>query len=403
MAISDEYLDMVREGKIDVVRGRLAGIGDDGALDVSDGERSTTLGDVGHVICCTGYLPRLHDFLSADILSTVDYNSSDCFSPKTLAWDTIHPSLPGLAFCGMYRGPYMGVMELQARLAAGVLGGSLDIGADQLEMALEHSRIRRSHVPRAQFPHFDYVGFMDMLSQLCSGGEYPKYNTDTRDMVAPGFYQPDEEIARKCGSEIRHEIQLGQDGSRVPEVVLQSILGKWSYDRIIVHQQTNKVERVFGTVKYSKYWERSAPSDDGDGNGEGDDRFSDATASNPILYREDGVYEFSPTQRFDVFREYEYECKHDALEIYFVEGGKRAHLFLSLKFVPETISDRVASSDCGYWVKATSDHLCIKDLYSATFRVKLNGMSASEIVIKYRVKGPAKDYESTTILKPDWS
>ena len=87
-----------------------------------------------------------------------------------------------------------------------------------------------------------------------------------------------------------------------------------------------------------------------------------------------------------------------ALEIYFVEGGKRALLFLSLKFSPE---DNISSSDDdGYWIKACSDHLCIRDLYSATFRVKLNGLSASEIIIKYRVVGPSKDYESTTILKP---
>jgi len=30
----------------------------------------------------------------------------------------------------------------------------------------------------------------------------------------------------------------------------------------------------------------------------------------------------------------------------------------------------------------------------------LNGTSATEIIIKYRVKGPSKDYESTTILRP---
>ena len=83
-----------------------------------------------------------------------------------------------------------------------------------------------------------------------------------------------------------------------------------------------------------------------------------------------------------------------------MEGGKRALLFLSLKFVPDTTSEARSSNDDGYWVKATSDHLCIKDLYSATFRVKLNGLSASEIIIKYRVKGPSKDYESTTVLKP---
>lgn len=145
-------------------------------------------------------------------------------------------------------------------------------------------------------------------------------------------------------------------------------------------------------AKYSKYWTRDS----------GDDinaslRHAD---NNPVLYREDGVYEYSPTQKFDVFREYEYEVKHDALEVYFVEGGKRAHMFLSLKFTPEAVAIDDTTTKTGYWVKATSDHLCIKDLYSATFRVKLIGLSASEIIIKYRVKGPSKDYESTTILKP---
>jgi hypothetical protein len=57
-------------------------------------------------------------------------------------------------------------------------------------------------------------------------------------------------------------------------------------------------------------------------------------------------------------------------------------------------------NDEGYWV-ATSDHLCIKDLYKATFQVKLDGLVATEIIMTYRVKGPAKDYESTTILTPE--
>ena len=92
--------------------------------------------------------------------------------------------------------------------------------------------------------------------------------------------------------------------------------------------------------------------------------------------------------------------KNDVLEIYFIEGGQRAHLFLSLKFVPETFAVPTSMDDKSFWVRATSDHLCIKDLYSATFRVKFNGLSASEIIIKYRVKGPSKDYESTTNLKP---
>jgi len=411
VAISDEYLDLVREGKVEVVRGRLTGIDDDGTLRISDAgtggvepqSDSAALRHIDRVICCTGYTCQLHDLLSPEILSVLDYDPDDGFGPVTLAWDTLHPSLPGLAFCGMYRGPYMGVVELQARLAAGALGGTISLGEEEVQSAMKGSRSVRESTPRAQFPHFDYPGFMDTLAQLCYKDEYPKYNRDVGDPIVPTFYQPDDELSQKCLSEIREEVQRGQDGSRMPQVVLRSILGKWSFDRHIVHLKTRKVERVYGTVKYSKYWERSS-ADDVDGDDVDADKIIPdlETKDNPVLYREDGLYEFSPTQKFEVFREYEYECKRDSLEIYFVEGGRRAHLFLSLKFVPEAAASASSEND-GCWVKATSDHLCIKDLYSATFRVKLNGSSASEIVIKYRVKGPAKDYESTTILKPECS
>lgn len=225
---------------------------------------------------------------------------------------------------------------------------------------------------------------------LCYNGECPTINTKIGDMIVPTFYQPDADATKQTTLDLQHERLSGQDRSRLPQLVLQSILGNWTYDRNIVHFQTNKVERVSGTVKYTKYSHSSLQS----ANGESDDAY-ESNDNSYVKYREDGLYELTPTQKFEVFREYEYITKHDALEIYFVEGGARAHLFLSLKFVPET-----RQSDDGIWVKATSDHLCIKDLYSANFRVKLDGLSASEIVIKYRVKGPSKDYESTTVLKP---
>ena len=413
VAISDEYLDLVREDKIEVVHGRFVGLGDDGRLKIcdvqSDGDnldpqsQSMELDDIDHIICCTGFVPHLHGFLSPGILSSLNYDPEDSFAPLTLAWDTLHPSLPNLAFCGMYRGPYMGIMELQARLAAGVMSSRISLEGEQIRSAVKASEAIRNATPRAQFPHLDYTGFMDTLSELCFQGDYPRHHVRLGDAVIPTFYQPDDGLSQKCLSEIEKEFLCGQDGSRMPMFVLQSILGKWSYDRHIVHLQTRKIERVYGTVKYSKYWGRSDPENVNVGNA--DELFSvNNTKAHTVLYREDGLYEFSQTQKFEVFREYEFECKgRDVLEIFFVEGGRRAHLFLSLKFVPETIPASNSSDDDGYWVKATSDHLCIKDLYSATFRVKLNGLSASEIIIKYRVKGPSKDYESTTILKPQLS
>jgi len=225
---------------------------------------------------------------------------------------------------------------------------------------------------------------MDTLATLCYNGTCPSINTKFTDMVVPSFYQPNEDMSQQTALDIQNEVLKGQNGSRMPKLILQSILGNWTYDRTIVHFQTQKLERVRGTVMYTKYSHIATEGND-----------DKPTHEDYVKYREDGLYELTPTQKFEVFREYEYISVHDALEIYFVEGGKRAHLFLSLKFVPET-----RQSDDGYWVKATSDHLCIQDLYSANFRVKLDGLSASEIIIKYQVKGPSKDYESTTVLQP---
>ena len=100
VAISDEYLDLTREGRIDVIHGRLEGINDDGTLSVSD---SQTITDIDVVICCTGYTPQLQNILSPKILETLEYDQFDSFSPLSLAWDVLHPALPGLAFCGMVR------------------------------------------------------------------------------------------------------------------------------------------------------------------------------------------------------------------------------------------------------------------------------------------------------------
>jgi dimethylaniline monooxygenase (N-oxide forming) len=100
VAISDEYLDLTREGRINVVKGRLEGLNEDGSLSISD---SQIIEDIDAVICCTGYSPHLHSILSPKILKKLEYDPEDTFSPMSLAWDVLHPSLPGLAFCGMVR------------------------------------------------------------------------------------------------------------------------------------------------------------------------------------------------------------------------------------------------------------------------------------------------------------
>jgi hypothetical protein len=418
VAVSDYFLDLVADGTIEVIQGRAEGITDDGTgLIISrnkkndetddnnnnddDGRvkastKTTLLPNVTSVICCTGYLPDLEsccgrlddddDDGNLSILKTIEYDPNDTFSPMTMYLETLHPKLTNFAFVGMYRGPYMGVVELQAKLAAKVMSGKVTVSSNEFQKGLETSRMIRNQIAsvRPQFPHFNYVGFMDTLarslviSNNSDEEHFPNYNLDVGKFISPAFYQSDDSIAKLAQKEIDDEIEKGNCGYYLPRVVASALIGSWTFQRNIVHISGNQQsDYIHGSVRYSR-----------------------SKQLGYVLYREDGLYKISDTKSLPVFREYEYVPSFSqdddgnaasALELYFVEGGKRTYLFLSLKFQHQ--------DEDGYWV-ATNDHLCVKDLYKAKFRIKLDGLTASEVIITYRVKGPSKDYESTTIMTP---
>jgi hypothetical protein len=272
----------------------------------------------------------------------------------------------------MYRGAFFGVMELQARLLAEAWSQRLALDDGAVRDALELSRRVRAHRPRAQFPQFDVVGCMDRLASVLNLVP-PKPFGAKGMVVTPSYYQPSLAYSKAAREEIEREEERGRLGRGVPRAVLSALVGRWAFERSIRHFGNDaRHERVHGTVRYTL----SGPGLDA------------------VRYREDGVFELPGGREIDVFREYEYEVSRGGdLEIYFVEGGQRTYLFLGLKFQSPDDSQ-------GFW-EATSDHLCIKDLYKGTFQVHLEGISASKVVMTYRVKGPNKDYESVTVLTPD--
>jgi hypothetical protein len=84
----------------------------------SFGPTSATLADGTEHACdaillCTGYKLAL-DYLDSATLSTLEFDSDDQHTPLALYKQTLHPSLPTLACVGVYRGPYLACMELQA-------------------------------------------------------------------------------------------------------------------------------------------------------------------------------------------------------------------------------------------------------------------------------------------------
>jgi cation diffusion facilitator CzcD-associated flavoprotein CzcO len=159
VVISDRLPGLIRSGQVTVEPGRALRL-----------ERDHLVLDTGTevscdaIIWCTGYRPDL-PLLSGSELAALAFDPHDLLQPLLLHKCTFHPDLPGMAFIGLYRGPFFGVIELQARWSCAVLSGQLAPSTqEQLRAGLEHELAIRRLWPRPQFPHGDYVGLADSIA-----------------------------------------------------------------------------------------------------------------------------------------------------------------------------------------------------------------------------------------------
>jgi dimethylaniline monooxygenase (N-oxide forming) len=154
---------------------QLPGLLASGALAVEPGrvvrlERQGLVLDTGTrvpcdtIIWCTGYHLEL-PFLSDHARAVLRFDPRDLLQPLLLHRCTFHPGLPGMAFVGLYRGPFFAVLELQARWACAVLSGHcVAPSPHHMRAGLAHELRVRQARPRPQFPHGDYVGLADGIA-----------------------------------------------------------------------------------------------------------------------------------------------------------------------------------------------------------------------------------------------
>jgi len=153
--ISNNYLQHIKDRKITPVRGDIERFGKTSCL---LNQRQEIYAD--GVILCTGYTAKL-PIQNPALLSSLDYKQEDRIQPLVLNKGTLHPNHPSLGFVGIYRGPYFGVMEMQARWAAGVFSGQIrHPSSDQHEYELLVERQLRAQMPRPNFPRGGYVDYM---------------------------------------------------------------------------------------------------------------------------------------------------------------------------------------------------------------------------------------------------
>lgn len=209
--ISDHYLDAVRQGKIIPIRGEIGGFDRRAFLiNAVKGNIKPVHSDV--TVMATGYHATL-PYLDDAIKTKIGYDEADQFMPVPLS-DTIWPrNIKTLAFVGFYRGPYFGVMELQARWIAGVLSGRLPAPSnDDIEAGVTAALALKDMRPRPQFPYADYVGLADSLARKV--GCYPDLDPTDRlyNDVAKGFFLPS-----------HYRLKGPQSGSRLAFQVMRSI------------------------------------------------------------------------------------------------------------------------------------------------------------------------------------
>ncbi|KAE8549477.1 hypothetical protein EYB25_007999 [Talaromyces marneffei] len=171
VAVTDYYPGFVRCGDIVPTLGRVsaahwttAEAETKGVVEIEQNDGNTVkLDNVAAIVFATGFTPfESLFFLPDDVLRTLEYTENDTVFPIVLDEKSVrNPDIPDLGFVGMYRGPYWGVMEMQARSLARQWSGHIDTNNDTTKVKY----LRTASSSRAQFPMGDYVGLMETFAR----------------------------------------------------------------------------------------------------------------------------------------------------------------------------------------------------------------------------------------------
>lgn len=454
LGICDAYTPLAATGRLPLRRGRVLRVSGS-TLELSDG--GPPLHDIDTLILCTGVRPHL-PFLPDSVLQQLSYTPDDNFVPLALHRGVFHPDVPGLAFVGMYRGPYFGVVELQARLAAATLSGLLPPEPEEVQRAgvLKELRLREQH-PRPALPHADYVGHISGMAAALGVLPDAEWRA-AHDVVVPGHFglvrppweQEEEQqqgqehavagrpassyaTAQASVAELEDMLERYAAGRMVGRAVFHALHGEWRLHRRITSRLASSPS---GVVTGSAFF-HPVRLEEGGGGGKG----SGGPLPFQYLYREQGQFAIDGGAVMRVRREYVYKYDNaaDRLDVYFAEDGAGGNFFHSLRFlapgepapaleegaeVPScsssggvglgadgraaaagagalkeavAVSTATGTDDSSSCWRAVGQHLCVRDMYYSSYRFWFQGVRLRQFEIEFLVKGPNKDYTATAM------
>ncbi|KAI1412532.1 FAD/NAD(P)-binding domain-containing protein [Hypoxylon sp. FL1857] len=420
VAMSSYYMDFVRSGLIRISKGKLSSFsGTSAVLSPTNGQIS----DVAAVILATGFDPSPSlSFLPPSVLETISHSPLDPNLPVALAFHgTHHPSLPTLGFVGLYRSPYWGVMEMQARFVARLWTSAPETRTPALQRALANDEslaqtlALRADPRTSQFPMGDYAFLMQEFARALDIPIAPFPDTPPlatgkpMDILTPARYplpspslspaaqaKQQDEISRNLRA--THETALaGLSHARfVAGAVFRSLLGEWRLERTLSSRlPSHPSGRFEGTARFHL---REGTLD---GRPHSHGAKSELGLGLEYLYVEDGVFTArdNPALSFRATRRYvwRYDEEADRLSVWFArtdDPARADYLFHEVEFlVPDSedgVEDTTAKRKRGWLAKAS--HLCIEDLYDVHYEFQFNAVNLREWNLGYTVKGPKKDY-----------
>ncbi|KAE8375212.1 hypothetical protein BDV26DRAFT_283637 [Aspergillus bertholletiae] len=274
IAISDDYAEYVQSGSIHPTIGRVCAVScaqsGQANVDIKGPDNEiTTLENVSAIVTATGFTPFASlSYLPEDVLSKLEYSAEDTYFPLIMdEKGTSNAEVPDIGFVGLYRGPFWGVMEMQARRVAESWhrAGSeqgIQFSAEELESKAQERQSMRDYKDvdpdsRGQFPMGDYVGLMETFARdmgiprvlLPETGERPGPVLPTRYM-AEGQTKPSMLAEAQVALEsLRDTLTYNSVASRAGLVrtIFRALHGTWNFSRV----SSKYDSEVTGTAKFS--------------------------------------------------------------------------------------------------------------------------------------------------------
>lgn len=358
----------------------------------SDGAK--TIENICGVVYATGYTPMpILDIFSQEVKQELEHHPESHRLPLILhAYNTFHPGIPQLGFVGYYEAPYWSVMELQARLLVQVWSDIVAPRNDKYRHmqeaipTLEKMRDLRSAMLEKQpdVPQYwnnDNVGLLEEISTELGIRRCDEGFGAQKGPVAIARYcdeNCDAEQAQLAREDLQQMLRRSEtEGLFVACAAFRAMHGEWKMHRELKSVLSSMPSGTF--IGKAQFYPRAPTANDCVGE---------------YLYLEEG--EFSTTTGFKMNASRRYAFRYhentDKITSWFVkeDGLTIDYLFLDLELQPKKRAS-VANS----WI-ATSRHPCAPDMYDAMYDWRFEKAALGSFKVVYKVKGPQKDYVSTT-------